>query len=390
MGLVKRAALMLATVLGFVLLPAQPASAHTVSGVGATNWKSVLTSVTPALPGLTVKLVEGGSRIELINHGPEVLVFGYEGEPYLRVGPQGVFENLQSPATYLNCSRTGCSFPAGLNKDGPPQWKKISSGQTTRWHDHRAHFMGSQLPPDVAQSPNKIHQEADWVITMTQGSTPITVKGNYTWIPGSSPLPWLLVALALAALGAALGLLGAWGVPLAVALLVVTVNDVYHAVGIAWFWSGSFVYRLEQFFSGSFYSFVGWALGIVAAWLLMRRRVDGLYAAVFAGGSAALFTGLLDITVLSRSQAPFGGSLSVDRVTVVISLGLGLGVAIGALIGIRASRPELELDGSDDFETDEDDLATDDFDTDDLDDEATGTVDREGDPGSGATVSGRG
>jgi hypothetical protein len=216
--------------------------------------------------------------------------------------------------------------------------------------------MGTQLPPDVARSPNQVHHEANWQIMMIQGSTPITVTGNYTWIPGASPLPWLLLALVLAAIGVALGLMGAWGWPMAVAVVAVTVNDLYHAVAIAWFWSGSFTYRVEKFFSGSFYSIVGWVLGAVAAWLLVRRRVDGLYAAVFAGGSAALFTGLLDFTVLSRSQAPFAGSITVDRATVVISLGLGIGLAVGALIAIRASRPVLEAADYDDDDF-EDDLA---------------------------------
>jgi hypothetical protein len=356
MPVVRRSALALAAVVGWLILLAQPASAHSVSGVGATNWKSVLTSVSPQVPGLTVKLVEDGSRIELTNHGPELTVIGYEGEPYLRIGPRGVFENLESPATYLNCARAGCAIPAGINKDGPPKWKQISSGHTARWHDHRAHYMGTQLPPDVARSPNQVHHEANWQIMMIQGSTPITVTGNYTWIPGASPLPWLLLALVLAAIGVALGLMGAWGWPMAVAVVAVTVNDLYHAVAIAWFWSGSFTYRVEKFFSGSFYSIVGWVLGAVAAWLLVRRRVDGLYAAVFAGGSAALFTGLLDFTVLSRSQAPFAGSITVDRATVVISLGLGIGLAVGALIAIRASRPVLEAADYDDDDF-EDDLA---------------------------------
>lgn len=338
----RRAAVALALTVGWIVALAPPASAHTVSGVGATNWKSVLTGVSPTVPGVGVKLVEGGSRIEVVNHGAEIVVLGYEGEPYLRVGPEGVFENLQSPATYLNCSRAGCSFPAGLSKDGPPKWKKISSGQTARWHDHRAHYMGSQLPPDVAQSPGKVHQEATWEITMTQGTTTIAVRGNYTWFPGSSPYPWLAVAAVLAAIGVAVGLLGAWGLPLAVAVVVVTINDIYHAFGIAWFWSGSTTYRLERFFSGSFYSMVGWLLGAVGAWLLVRKRVDGLYAAVFAGGSAALFTGLLDFTVLSKSQAPFAASLTIDRISVVVSLGLGVGVAVGALIAIRASKPVFE------------------------------------------------
>jgi hypothetical protein len=147
------------------------------------------------------------------------------------------------------------------------------------------------------------------------------------------------LAAVLAAIGVAMGVLGAWGWPLAFAVVLLTLNDIYHAVGIAWFWSGSSVYRLEKFVAGSFYSMVGWVLGAVAAWLLVRRRIDGLYAAVFAGGSAALFTGLLDLTVLSRSQAPFAGSLTVDRVSVAVSLGLGVGIAVGALIAIRASKP---------------------------------------------------
>jgi hypothetical protein len=338
----RRLATALALTVGWVLILAAPASAHSVSGVGATNWKSVITSVSPQVPGLTVRLVEDGSRIELTNYGPEVTVQGYEGEPYLRIGPDGVFENLQSPATYLNCSRTGCSFPAGINKDGPPQWKKISSGQTARWHDHRAHYMGGQPPPDVLQSPGRVHVEASWTITLTRGSTPILVKGNYTWVPSSSPFPWLALAVVLFALGVAAGVLGTWGPRLAVLVALLTVVDIYHAVGIAWFWSGSTAYRLEKFLSGSFYSFIGWVLGALAVWLLVRRRVDGLYAAVFAGGSAALFTGLLDFTVLSRSQAPFAAPITVDRLSVVTSLGLGLGVAVGALLAIRATTPRVE------------------------------------------------
>jgi hypothetical protein len=352
MRVVKRAVLSAAMVVGWLLLVAQPASAHTVSGVGATNWRSFLTSVSPQEPGLSVKLVEDGSRIEVTNHGPEITVIGYEGEPYLRIGPNGVFENLESPATYLNCTRIGCAIPSGVNKDAPPQWKQISSGQTARWHDHRSHWMGSQLPPDIARAPNQTHVQSTWTIMMTQGPTDITVAGNYTWIPGTSPIPWILVAVVLAAAGAAIGFFGAWGLPLAIAVIVVTANDLYHAVAIADFWSGGFLFHLQKFFAGSFYSIVGWVLGGVGAWLLVRRRVDGLYAAVFAGGSAALFTGLLDFTVLSRSQVPFTASITVDRITVVISLGLGVGVAIGALIALRASRPVLDAEYYDDDDYD--------------------------------------
>ncbi len=368
MPVVRRAAAVLIFAVGWLVVLAQPASAHTVSGLGATNWKSNITSISPQVPGLTVKLVEDGSRLEVTNTGPEITIIGYEGEQYLQVGPQGVFENLESPATYLNCSRTGCPIPGGLDLSGPPKWKKISSGHIARYHDHRTHWMGTTPPPDITRAPNQFHVQADWTVTMTQGPTLITVKGDYVWVPGSSPIPWILVALVLAAVGAGLGLLGLWGAPLAVAAVVVTLNDLYHAIGIAGFWSGNFTYRFEKFFSGSYYSIVGWALGFVGAWLLVRRRVDGLYAVVFAGGSAALFTGLLDITVLSRSQAPFTASITIDRITVAISLGLGIGVAIGSLIAIRATKPELDGDYDDGYDDENlEDLDLEDQDLEDLD-----------------------
>lgn len=352
----RRTAAVIVFAAAWLLVLAQPASAHTVSGVGATNWSSNITSVTPQVPGLSVRLVEDGSRLEISNTGPEIVIIGYEQEPYIRVGLDGVFENLESPATYLNCSRAGCPIPSGLDVNGPPRWKKISSGHIARYHDHRTHWMGKTEPPDIAKAPGRFHVEADWTVTMMQASTAITIKGNYVWIPGTSALPWIAVALVLAAAGSALGILGLWGVPLAAAAVVVTANDIYHSIGIAGFWSGDFGYQLGKFFSGSYYSMVGWVLGLVGAWLLIRRRVDGLYAAVFAGGSAALFTGLLDFTVLSRSQAPFTDSITVDRITVVVSLGLGLGVAIGALIAIRATKPRLDAGDEEDFEDEDLDL----------------------------------
>ena len=52
------------------LVPANPAAAHDVGGVGATNFRTSLTSVTPAVPGLTLRVIENGSRLELRNDTP--------------------------------------------------------------------------------------------------------------------------------------------------------------------------------------------------------------------------------------------------------------------------------------------------------------------------------
>ncbi|MEY2467560.1 MAG: hypothetical protein QOF21_258, partial [Actinomycetota bacterium] len=42
---------------------AGPASAHTVAGTGATNFKTTMT-IKPAIEGLRVKVIEAGSRLE--------------------------------------------------------------------------------------------------------------------------------------------------------------------------------------------------------------------------------------------------------------------------------------------------------------------------------------
>ncbi len=70
--------------------PAVPASAHTVSGAGGQDYETLLGPLAPAVPGVTVRVVENGSRLALRNTtGQQVVVLGYDAEPYLRVGPDG-------------------------------------------------------------------------------------------------------------------------------------------------------------------------------------------------------------------------------------------------------------------------------------------------------------
>ena len=334
----RRALAVVVTALVGLIALAPPASAHTVSGVGATNWRTTIGPLSPALPGLTVRVVENGSRLELVNHGPDVVVFGYQGEPYLRVGPAGVFINTRSPAAYLNCSRTGCPVPATADATARPEWQRFSTGQTVRWHDHRIHWMGQQLPPDVARAPGVAHTEFRWTVSLAQGTTAIAATGALTWVPGTSALPWLALALILAA-GVAVA--RSWRA-LAVAAGVVTAVDLAHAIGVAWFWAGGWVVKVAQLLEGSSYQLPGWILGALAVRLLLRGRSRGRPAAVIAGASALVFTGLLDVTVLSRSEAPFAGPIGIDRVAVAACLGLGLGVVAGGMRLLAAERGRVE------------------------------------------------
>jgi hypothetical protein len=252
-----------------------------------------------------------------------------------------VFINTVSPAAYLNCSRSGCPVPPTADAHAPPRWEHFSTGQTALWHDHRIHWMGSQLPPDVARAPGERHVQARWVVTMFQGSSVITASGEYTWVPGPSPAPWLFVAVGLAAVAIVIAVTRSWRWLAGATALVVAV-DFGHAVGVAWSWAGGPLFRVSQLLEGSSYQIPGWVVGVCAVRLLRQGRPRGRQAAACAGASAAVFTGLLDLPVLSHSQAPFAGSVVVDRVAVALCLGLGVAVLAGALALIRGDRPKVE------------------------------------------------
>ena len=105
-----------------------PVPAH-AGGVQATsNYRTSITSVEPAIPGLTVRTADLAGTLELSYTTPDttpgttpgttpdttpgttpgndaVVVLGYEGEPYLRISARGVERNAHSPATYLNQDR---------------------------------------------------------------------------------------------------------------------------------------------------------------------------------------------------------------------------------------------------------------------------------------------
>ena len=112
---------------------------------------------------------------------------GYRDDPYLRIGPDGVYQNRRSTATYLNRSRKGTTKPPPeAEAGGDPVWEKVSSGTVARWHDHRIHWMLIQNPPTVRANPDQRHVVIpQWVIPMKLGSQAVQVKGDLVWQPAS-------------------------------------------------------------------------------------------------------------------------------------------------------------------------------------------------------------
>jgi hypothetical protein len=340
----RRAPLIALMILGFLWLSAAPASAHSVSGVGATNFETRLRSVTPPIPGLEVKVIESGSRLELRNEtDKDIIVVGYNDEPYLRVGPDGVFENRHSPATYLNRSRKGNTEipPEAEHPEATtPSWHRVSDGHVARWHDHRIHWMGKQNPPAVKRSPGRAQVVFPrWTVQLRQGSTTSVVAGDLRWVPGPSPAPWLLLALAVVALGVLAAFTPAWPHVLVAALLGLVAVDAYHAVGIAFAGVGSTAAHLGRLLAGSLFSILLWMVALVAVRWLSKRDLDGLLAAAFAALFITLLGGVPDVTNLYRSQVPFAGSATAARLAVALTLGLGAAVLATCAVRIVRQRP---------------------------------------------------
>lgn len=330
MRALRRGLAALATVGAVLLLAASPAGAHNVSGVSSTNYLTTLEGLSPETPGITVAVVEKGSRIELTNtNDHDVVVLGYEDEPYLRIGPDGVFENQRSPATYLNRDRSG-SQSGGENADpeAEPVWEKLSSGQTARWHDHRIHWMGA----DVDRPDERFVVEDRWVIPLRYQGDELEITGQLLWIPGPSPLPWYLLTAALIGLGAFVGLRSWWGKGLAVVLGALILTDLFHVIGILGARAGG--PDLASVGSNLLYSVVAWSVGIVGITMLVKGKRDGLFAAIFSGVLLAVFGGLQDLGVLSHSQVPFAWSAVSARFFVTLSIGLGVGVTVGAILAL--------------------------------------------------------
>jgi hypothetical protein len=336
MKAMRRTLLVAAAALAWVGLSAGPASAHSVSGVSATNLQTNLRSVTPTVPGLEVKVVESGSRLEVTNKtGREVIVLGYKDEPYLRIGPDGVFQNRLSPATYINKTREGQEpTEAARNaKVGDTDWEKISSEPLARWHDHRIHWMSPNDPPEARAEPGKRHViNAEWVVPMKAGAETVSVKGDLIWEPGPSALPWYVLIAVLLAVVVLLGRTANWAAGLAAATAVLVAIDLVHVLGLGLANAGDLGYQLGKAFSGSPFAVLGWAVGVLAVVWLLRRGSDGLPLAALAGLEIALVGGISDITALSRSEVPFGFGAGLARFLVAASIGIGFGVAVAAAL----------------------------------------------------------
>jgi hypothetical protein len=173
---------------GFLLVIAAlatPASSTAHRGSAGKGYVSTIAGLVPNVLGVSVNVLGGDDRLRLSNYSDKnVVILGYEGEPYLRFTRSGVFENIRSPAAYLNRFR----YPAGLapgaaDAAAPPEWRRVRPGVSFEWHDHRIHWTGKRPPPAVDEGRDKAHLIFNWRVPGRADGKAFAITGFLGYVP---------------------------------------------------------------------------------------------------------------------------------------------------------------------------------------------------------------
>ncbi|OLB65828.1 MAG: hypothetical protein AUI10_05120 [Actinobacteria bacterium 13_2_20CM_2_72_6] len=331
----------LAGVLG-TLVMASPASAHAADAPPASDYRCVVTGISPALAGLTIRAVNAGTQLELVNRtGRTIEVLGYSGEPYLRIAPDGVYQNANSPATYLNQGVSGGPAPpVTASPAAPPSWQKLSGTPAVLWHDHRAHWMATTRPPSVDADPGSPHRISSWSVPLRDGVREFAVTGTLDWVPPPAPAAWWAGGLLLAAAVAGLGLLRSPRVlPIAAGVAAVAgLAALGYAIAGA-VDTGPLGARgaLRALVATQPWPLLCGVATVAAAAYAARRRPAADLALGLTGACLALYAGAGNAAIFAHAVPPVWLAGGAARLLVLLCVGGGAGLA--GLVALRMRRP---------------------------------------------------
>lgn len=328
--------------LAAVALSSSPASAHGADAPDGTNYRTSVSAVVPAVPGVSVRTIEAGARLELTSTSPAVVeVLGYEGEPYLSVRPDGVYENLHSPAVYLNATITGeATLPPEADPTQPPSWRRVSTTPVARWHDARTHWLSAAPPPAVAADPGRPHRVRDWIVPLRVETSTMEIRGALDWVPPPSPVPWWAGIVAFALLVGALGLVRRPSIVVrlaglsAVAGVLALVYAVAREVGAG---NSGVADVLRGLAVGQVWPVLVGLGALAAAGFALTRRPAADFALALAGVCVAVFAGVTNAAVFVNSVVPVTWSPFWARLAVAAVIALGAGIAAAAALRLRAA-----------------------------------------------------
>ncbi|WP_433556583.1 hypothetical protein ACQPWY_31110 [Pseudonocardia xinjiangensis] len=298
MGRAVRGAAGLLLALLFLPLGAGVAAAHG-GGAGApgTSIPRVL-AVEPAVPGLALVVIEGGTRLRLDNH-------------------TGVTVAVLPP-------------PDSLRGQEP----LVPTGSSAAWADSRLAGAPAAPPRDGTSA---------WLVPLLVGDQQVVVHGDRTWPAPPLAVPWWSVTVAAAlgtfSLGAAAAERGRHSTA-ATAVAGVTVlvvgAHVLHVIGSSLVLDRPASVGVVLAAAGI--GVLCWVLGGLGVALTLARHPMGPATCASAGTLAALVT-VFDVAGFHSAVLTFGWAFDLDRATTVVTVGGGVGLFLTGCAVLSATAP---------------------------------------------------
>ncbi len=135
---------------------------------------TVIDEVAPAVEGIHVEVgTSVTTQLIVANDTDETLeVLDDTGQPFLRVGPEGVDANLAAPAWYLTNQPFGGEVPReGVGTDAPARWAHVSTQRSWGWFDHRLH-------PTAIAGVLEEDRRPTFEVPMRLGDRALVVRGH--------------------------------------------------------------------------------------------------------------------------------------------------------------------------------------------------------------------
>ncbi len=167
---------------------------------GNPDYRSVIDRVTPSVPGVSFEVLSYDAYFQLLDqHGHEVVIYGYEDEPYARIQKDGTVQvNERSPAYYLNDTRypVESAVPPSANAKAPPKWMTVDDSGTFLWHDHRMHYGAESVPPEVKDTSKKT-KVFDYEVPIRIDGRKGAIHGTLYWVGegSTSKLPFIIIGI---------------------------------------------------------------------------------------------------------------------------------------------------------------------------------------------------
>ena len=316
--------------LGLVGL-AEPAAAD---AAGPTDYRTEIVDIDPAVDAIELAMIGGDSFIQLTVVEPvEVMVVGYQGEPYLMFDADGtVWQNERSPSRWLNDDRYAESvIPEDATADAAPDWHLVGGDGSYAWHDHRTHWMNRAKPPGAEPGD-----------TVLEAVVPLVVDGDEVMVTVqsvllASPAPWPALLGGIGAL-ALTGALVLWLGPQRGVTLSVFIGATTALV------FGLLAHRSvpsETGPSASLWLLPLVSLAAVALALVIRRRRPSAPTLPLLVGLAGAELGVWGWSrrdAVSRALIPTDAPQSLDRL-VIVAWRVSGGVAVVAAVLAWGRRP---------------------------------------------------